>query len=106
MSQRNTAPPPGRPEDLQRYLVRADVGRFARSVDNQYVDVCDVPSFAMLFADYDAATRLADRLRRRGYPQSCVCDLRGDPLTFAGLKQQQAAEEERQRRFWAKHEQQ
>lgn len=97
---------PVQPQDERRYLVRATVGRFVKRVDDQYIDVCDVPSFAMLFADYAKAVRLADRLRRRGYPQSCVCDLFGDPLTFTGLKEQQAAEEERQRKFWAEHESQ
>jgi hypothetical protein len=104
MMERNipaVAPKP--PMDSQRYLVRVDPERFVKDIDGSCIDVTVVPSYARLFTDYNAACILSDRLRRKGYPQSCVCDPRGEPLTAGMLKGNQAAEEERQRRFWAKH---
>ena len=60
----------------EKFIVRIDAGRFLQGWDGQSVTVCDVPSYA-LHLSYSAADQWAQRLRKRRFPESVVCDLFG-----------------------------
>lgn len=59
--------------DNQRFLVGVDTGRGE-------VEITDVLSFARHF-DYHAADEMCVRLRRRGFRQSHVTNVLGQPVT-------------------------
>jgi hypothetical protein len=67
------------------FLVRVDADRFVICVDGAEVAVTNVLSHAMHSA-YGAADRLAQRLRRKGFPMSLVCDCLGQPITSQTLR--------------------
>jgi hypothetical protein len=70
----------------EHFLVALGQGRFFRSADGNVITTTLAPSDGH-FLTYDAATSLVARLRRRGFPDSMVADLAGEPATFERLQE-------------------
>jgi hypothetical protein len=68
--------------DSHAFLVKIDSQRFLVGVDTSRgeVEITDVLSYAK-HLDYRSADDMAVRLRRRGFRQSHVCDVLGQPVT-------------------------
>lgn len=70
----------------EHFLVGLGQGRFFRSADGNVITTTLAPSDGR-YLTYDAATSLVARLRRRGFPDSLVTDLAGEPATFERLRE-------------------
>lgn len=70
----------------EQFLVQVDHGRFLVEFDGSSARVNDTPSQAghWSYAQADAACQ---RLRKRGFRQSCVCDVEGNVMTFEAIRE-------------------
>jgi hypothetical protein len=70
----------------EQFIVQVDNGRFLVEFDGNQATVVDTPSKAahMTYTQADAACQ---RLRRRGFRQTCVSDITGNPMTFQAIRE-------------------
>jgi len=69
------------------FVVSLGEGRFLREIDGRLLTSTTAPSDAA-FLGYSEAVRMVARLRSRGFPNSLVATLDGQPATFAVLQQE------------------
>jgi hypothetical protein len=69
----------------EKFLVRIKDGTFLVDLDGNTAATTSIPSRA-LHVNYLTADQLTQRLKRRGYPASVVCDHLGQPMTYEGLQ--------------------
>lgn len=68
----------------EKYLIRITDGTFLVDVDATVVVTTAIPSRA-LHANYLTCDQWVQRFKRRGYPESVVCDHLGRPVTYEQL---------------------
>jgi hypothetical protein len=70
----------------EQFLVQVDSGRFLVEFDGASARVTDTPSMSAQLS-YSAANSACQRLRKRGFRQSCVCDVEGNVMTFEAIRE-------------------
>jgi hypothetical protein len=70
----------------EQFLVQVDHGRFLVEFDGASARVTDTPSMAAQLP-YSAANSACQRLRKRGFRQAVVCDITGNPMTYAAIRE-------------------
>jgi hypothetical protein len=69
----------------EKFLVKIKDCTFLVALDGNSVATTEIPSRAM-HATYLACDQWVQRFKRRGYPQSIVCDHLGQPMTYEELQ--------------------
>jgi hypothetical protein len=70
----------------EHFLVQVDHGRFLVEFDGASARVTDTPSMAAQLS-YSVANAACQRLRKRGFRQSVVCDITGNPMTYEAIRE-------------------
>jgi len=83
----------------KKFLVQLSPGQYFVDLDGKQITVSGVLSRAA-HLDYTKADQAAQRFRRRGFPNLCVVDHFGTPVTAEHFVDERSAEDARIKRFW------